>query len=554
MSKRNMVNVGGIVDPFSGLQRGLSGIAQTFGAQADAEAKEKARLDNLALDRAAAEESKRRFEQNRSDTLSRNKVLDQRYKDEQAILKTERDRIDKERKQKKTDASILDNFSVDRSLEYLGPNVRNKVAQYKETSDKEKERILGNVSRLLLERNYFDKDNNLSQEGQKEYNKRLEGYIQQNVPLALAEMSALNDVTAIRDNALKSDYDKQAESYVNKIDRNYEQAIERLPSTMTTDEFVAAGMKQLADAGHSAPRSNAVRESLLARAQSLGLTTKGAMQSSLTAASDADYQRQKDKVDIGIKVYNANKKSKSGKPSSNKLKGMGEKDWREYVNDLDAIGTGDRDRANDLVATMQKDPRLANVDIGVLREAAYLTDVTTLGFDKDVLDPKNPKQLETAIEMAVSLSNGKTSGARIVNDLKANLEYKNPTSLNQALGNRFSVAATAGRPGDRQALPSTEYVAELANRLTTPTGPVPREFDTLRAIEEVGTGDRSNYLVPASPTRSQEYADLVAKIANYKKQLETLPQRDVTGTSLRRSYIENNLLPQAERDLNSLPR
>ena len=72
-----MVNVGGIVDPFSGLQRGLSGIAQTFGAQADAEAREKARLDNLALDRAAAEESSRRFEQTRADSLAAQKREDE---------------------------------------------------------------------------------------------------------------------------------------------------------------------------------------------------------------------------------------------------------------------------------------------------------------------------------------------------------------------------------------------------------------------------------------------------------------------------------------------
>lgn len=436
MSKRNMVNVGGIVDPFSGLQRGLSGIAQTFGAQADAEAKEKARLDNLALDRAAAEESKRRFEQNRSDTLNRNDILDQRYKDEQKILKAERDRVAKERAKTKKDETVFSGITTDITLDDLGYDSREKVTAFTNQANNTIADLEAKTNKLLEERSYIDKNGKFSEAGQEEYGRRLEVY-SRNLPLNEAIQKAKNEVAQIQETALASNFDKEAKNSIEAIRKGTEQATRDILNNPTLEEFTRSASRQLAAGGYSNPNSAATLNAISTLGGSRGLRKEATIRAGLSSAAEEAYNVQKDRVNALHKYYTATKNDKN-KNKSSTYKGVDDKTWKDYIGDLDAIGNSDYTAANRLLGTLVKSPRLKGINPGIIKEAIMLTE-TNVFFDRETLDATDTESLKEITDLAIALNSGNVKGSDVaVKKSDYEIKVPNARTFEQQMASRFN--------------------------------------------------------------------------------------------------------------------
>ena len=426
MARSNLVSVGSIVNPFESLQRAAQNVSNTYGNIAEKEAsaektrQEQARLEKQRVDNRfdKAQQLDLQRQQQAASDLDRKNRFDLLTKQEARAAQTFEegvtDRQTARDRQETLDRNkdILGSTKINIGFEDLGSSVKDKYTEQKAAIDKVEGDISRDISDLLLRRNFIDNNGKLSEAGQAEYDKRVAAYSKELAP-AQAEDLAMQDITAARDAALASDYDKQAINFLSSSRSGLETAKTKAAQAPTVDEYVNAGINQLAAADYKNPEE--ARAALNERAKSLGLRTKADYSASDIAAEEKAYNRAKDKIGFLKDYYSlSNTKARS---SGSTYKGMGTKEWNSFVDGVDLVSTSDKENINSLFAAAREaNPSLP---VGVIREAIATTAIKGLFSDNRALDAANPENIKKVSEVAQSLGTGSpSSGAKVTqNDL-----------------------------------------------------------------------------------------------------------------------------------------
>lgn len=327
-------------------------------------------------------------------------------KKEETRYKAQEDRLLADRKLKadaRKDSNTLGNLKVNIGFGDLGQGVQDKASNTEKGIEKLEQDYTTNIAELTKRRGVIDEDGKLSPYGTTLFDTYKTSYLEA-LPPAEAEAKAMEAVRGIQSTAKDNDYDVKAKKHITSAREALAKGKVGATTNATVQEFVEAGQRQLESAGHTNPFSAEVRADLANRAKILGLRTGGEYRTADVtankAAYDNAYQKEKDRISFLKDYYSANKSA--GRNADGSYRGVSTKDWAEFTSNLDAFGTGDKDRANTLVSTIKS--AHSNLPAGIIREAVMAKSGGNL-FDTETPDPTEGN-IKDISEMALALAKG----------------------------------------------------------------------------------------------------------------------------------------------------
>ena len=365
---------GGSTNWAAGISGALTDLSKSFRAQGDSE---------LERDRLAAKDKKE----------------ETRYNAQEARLLADR----KLKADARKDSNTLGNLKVNIGFGDLGQGVQDKASNTEKGIEKLEEDYTTNIVELTKRRGAIDEDGKLSPYGTTLFDTYKTSYLEA-LPPAEAEAKAMEAVRGIQSAAKDNDYDVKAKKHITSAREALVKGKVGATANATVQEFVEAGQRQLESAGHANPFSAEVRADLANRAKILGLRTGGEYRTADVtankAAYDNAYQKEKDRISYLKDYYSASKSA--GRSTDGSYKGATAKDWAEFTSNLDAFGTGDKDRANTLFSEVRS--AHSNLPAGFIREAIM---ARSGGKFWDAETPASTKAEIKAIgKMATSLGTG----------------------------------------------------------------------------------------------------------------------------------------------------
>lgn len=386
------------------------------------------------------------------------------------------------------DREVLGNLEVS-DIKY-GPHVSQEVAKARNNVANLEQVRSKNIELLNTRRTLINDEGMFSPEGQKEFANRVKLY-GSILPKEQAEAKAREDIQGIVTAARANNYEQASQELIDQAKADILSSYNTIPATQ--EEYIKQGMAQLSSSGYSAPRSNETRKALAERAKLLGLKSEAEYSADALAQNKAALEKRKTDIEFKKDYYTLVNKKIDSKG------GMGEKEWAEFVNGLDAFGDKDKRGAQELFVALRKS---SNVPSEYIQKAIAMSTISTFGWDTEARDATNADHLKYVGTLAQRLAAGTPDHQIAASEFELG---RIPTvSKEDLLKRRFT-------PVD---------IKSIASRLNLNPASVPLPSRTLleQLRKERETKDpAANWLRNRNTKQTEEQAAQTADITKYRR-------------------------------------